>query len=268
MHGKFFPAGRNRVSGFHVGDYQHSLDTRFSDEEETHVSEIAHFVFDRFHDVELGLKFFDWLAKQPERYSSRNGYVWSSFLKLLERFRVFSEIELVLNDMKLENVKPTHEALSVVVREYADSGLVDQALDMYYYVIGLYDNCGPDVFAFNSLLALLVNCKKIDVARHCMMKCVKEMVVRIIIVLVLLRFAKGLCKEGKVEEARNLIEERRRLARIVVYVFDELPMRVHRKVVMAKSRGGDKEESAEKYLGLLKLVRIIGYCLESNCNIV
>ncbi|KAK4851081.1 hypothetical protein QYF36_012265 [Acer negundo] len=35
--------------------------------------------------------------------------------KVLVRFRVFSEIELVLNDMKLENIKPTHEALSVIV---------------------------------------------------------------------------------------------------------------------------------------------------------
>ncbi|KAK1578256.1 hypothetical protein Q3G72_028841 [Acer saccharum] len=107
--------------------------------------------------------------------------------------------------MKLENVKPTHEALSVVVRAYADSRQVDQALDMYYYVIGLYD-CGPDVFAFNSLLALLVNCKKIEIAR----KLYDEMCKRgdgadnystCIVV-------KGLCKEGKVDEARKLIEER------------------------------------------------------------
>ena len=60
---------------------------------------------------------------------------------------MFSEIELVLNDMKLENVKPPHEAMSVVVRAYADN----------------YSTC---------------------------------------------IIAKGLCKEGKVEEARKLIEER------------------------------------------------------------
>ena len=48
--------------------------------------------------------------------------MWSSFLKPPARFRVFSKIELVLHDMKLENIKPTHEALSVVVRAYADSG--------------------------------------------------------------------------------------------------------------------------------------------------
>ncbi|KAL5823192.1 hypothetical protein ACOSQ4_021092 [Xanthoceras sorbifolium] len=186
-------------------EYQHSLDFRFSDEEDIHVSEIAHFVFDRLHDVELGFKFFDWLAKQPKGSSSGNGYAWSSFLKLLARFRVFSEIELALNAMKLEQVKPTHEALSVVVRAYADSGQVDQALDMYYYVIGLYD-CGPNVLACNSLLALLVDCKKVKIA--CKLydeMCKRDDGVDNYSTCII---AKGLCKEGKVEEGRKLIEER------------------------------------------------------------
>ncbi|KAK3198955.1 hypothetical protein Dsin_022370 [Dipteronia sinensis] len=107
--------------------------------------------------------------------------------------------------MKMENVKPNHEALSVVVWAYADSGQVDQALDMYYYVIGLCD-CGPDVFAFNSLLALLVDCKKIETARKLYDEmCKREYGANNYSTCII---AKGLCKEGKVEEAIKLIEER------------------------------------------------------------
>ncbi|KAJ0006801.1 hypothetical protein Pint_30089 [Pistacia integerrima] len=143
--------------------YDQLLENRFADEE-TQVSEVAHFVFDKIHDVELGVKFFDWLSKQPKSSSSLNEFACSSFLKLLARFRVFSEIELVLNSMRLEGIKPTHEALSFVVRAYACSGLVDKASELYDYVIELH-NCGPDVFTCNSLLDLLVKCKKFKLAR-------------------------------------------------------------------------------------------------------
>ncbi|KAK1564566.1 hypothetical protein Q3G72_005910 [Acer saccharum] len=45
-------------------------------------------------------------------------------------------------------------------------------------------------------------------------------------------------------------------------------MRVLRKVVMARSRGGDKEESAEKYLGLLKLVQILSFLVVFVAGII
>ncbi|ESR40484.1 hypothetical protein CICLE_v100249421mg, partial [Citrus x clementina] len=184
--------------------YDQSLEIRFSDEE-TYVSEIAHHVLDRIRDLELGLKFFDWLSRQQPKNSFSNGYACSSFLKLLARFRVFSEIELVLKNLKIDGIKPTHEALSVIIRAYAESGLVDKAIDLYTNLFVPY-NSVPDVFTCNSLLNLLVKCKRIEMARKLYDEmCKTDDGLDNYSTCIMVR---GLCKEGKVEEGKNLIEDR------------------------------------------------------------
>ncbi|KAK6284665.1 hypothetical protein POUND7_003617 [Theobroma cacao] len=181
-----------------------SLETRFCDEE-TCVSEVAHYVFDHIHDVELGIKFFDWVSKQEPQHFPLNELAHSSFLKLLARFRLFSEIETALENMKMEEIKPTHEALSFIVRVYVDSGFVDKALELFYSVVNIY-NSVPNVSACNSLLNSLVELKKVEIAH----KVFDEMVERegcvdnySVCIMV-----KGLCKVGKVEEGKKLVEDR------------------------------------------------------------
>ncbi|KAJ0075086.1 hypothetical protein Patl1_34482 [Pistacia atlantica] len=113
--------------------------------------------------------------------------------ELLARFRVFSEIELVLNSMRLEGIKPTHEALSFVVRAYACSGLVDKASELYDYVIELH-NCGPDVFTWEADVAMTVRDKMMQ----------RGVLPDAGIYNVLMS---GLCKKGRLPAAKILLGE-------------------------------------------------------------
>ncbi|KAK2974387.1 hypothetical protein RJ640_021243 [Escallonia rubra] len=184
--------------------WEQTLETRLS-EEEIVPSDIAHQVFDKIHDVELGLKFLDWVNRRPYG-CSLDGFAYSSLLKLLAKSRVFSEVEMVLESMKCREQLPTRESLDVVIKAYSQSGFVDKALEMYHFAVGTY-SLSPNVLACNSLLDALVKKDRNDIARQVY----DEMVQRddgsldnysTCIVL------RGLCKEGKVEEGRKLIEDR------------------------------------------------------------
>ncbi|XP_061359806.1 pentatricopeptide repeat-containing protein At1g52620 [Gastrolobium bilobum] len=187
--------------------WQDSLESRFA-ESEVVVSDVAHFVIDRIHDAELGLKFFDWASTRPFS-CSLDGFAYSSLLKLLARFRVFSEIELVLENMKVQDLKPTHEALSTVIRAYGESGLVDRALQLFHTVREMH-NCFPTVVASNSLLNGLVKNRKVDIARQLYDEMLEtdDGVGAVVDNYSTSIVVKGLCKLGKVEEGRRLIEDR------------------------------------------------------------
>ncbi|XP_028057015.1 pentatricopeptide repeat-containing protein At1g52620-like isoform X1 [Camellia sinensis] len=107
----------------HHNQWQDTLETRLS-KEEIVPSDIAHLVLDRIRDPELGLKFFDWVTQRPYG-CSLDGFAYSFLLKLLASSRVFSEIETVLESMKVEDKLPTREALDAVIRAYSDSGSLE-----------------------------------------------------------------------------------------------------------------------------------------------
>lgn len=180
------------------------LDDCFADEEVRFV-DISPFVFDRIQDVEIGVKLFDWLSSEKKDEFFSNGFACSSFLKLLARHRIFNEIEDVLGNLRNENVKLTHEALSHVLHAYAESGFLSKAVEIYEYVVELYDSV-PDVIACNSLLSLLVKSRRLEDARKVYDEmcerggCVDNYSTCIMV--------KGMCSEGKVEEGRKLIEDR------------------------------------------------------------
>nr|XP_028964655.1 pentatricopeptide repeat-containing protein At1g52620-like [Malus domestica] len=92
------------------------------------------------------------------RWLLEDGSAYSSLLKLLARFRVLWEIDLVMDNVKLKEVKPTHDALSLLIRAYA-------ALDLYDFVVKVYVVV-PSVFACNSLLIVLVKNRRVDVANR------------------------------------------------------------------------------------------------------
>ena len=191
-----------------VNDTVHLLRTNpnwsnlLDEDDDQQLLDISPFVFDRIRDVEAGVKLFDWLSNRKKDELFANGFACSSFLRLLARHRVFNEIDYVLGNLRKENVKVTLEALSHVLHAYAESGRLDKALEVYEYVIELYDSV-PDVIACNSLLSLLVKRKRLGDAR----KVYDEMRERgdNYSTCILL---KGMCSEGKVEEGRKLIEER------------------------------------------------------------
>ncbi|KAL6134343.1 hypothetical protein ACLB2K_066575 [Fragaria x ananassa] len=132
--------------------WEQSLQTHFS-ETQTHVSDVAHFVLDKIPNAELGFKFFDWAFRRPY-CCPPTGSAYNSLLKRLAWFGVVSEIENVMQSMKVEDVKPSKDALSFVILAYADSGLVDKALELYGFGV---DSCGsvPSVYACNALLMVL-----------------------------------------------------------------------------------------------------------------
>ncbi|KAF9689639.1 hypothetical protein SADUNF_Sadunf01G0113200 [Salix dunnii] len=184
--------------------WQNSLETRLLDCE-TPVSGIAHFVFDRIRDPELGLKLFEWASKRSDVNDLLDGFSCSSLLKLLARCRVFVEVENLLETMKCKALAPTREALSYVISAYVDSGLVNRALELYYIANDIH-NYPPDVIACNALLNALIQQKKVEIAR----KVYEEMVKRDgcwdnYSVCIMVR---GLCKERNVEEGRKLINDR------------------------------------------------------------
>ncbi|KAJ6308462.1 hypothetical protein OIU76_018115 [Salix suchowensis] len=184
--------------------WQNSLETRFSDCE-TPVSGIAHFVFDRVRDPELGLKLYEWASKRSDVNDLLDGFSCSSLLKLLARCRVFVEVENLLETMKCKALAPTREALSFVISAYVDSGLVNRALELYHIANDIH-NYPPDVIACNALLNALIQQKKVEIAR----KVYEEMVKRDgcwdnYSVCIMVR---GLCKERNVEEGRKLINDR------------------------------------------------------------
>ncbi|KAJ6394060.1 hypothetical protein OIU77_023319 [Salix suchowensis] len=184
--------------------WQNSLETRFS-ECETPVSGIAHFVFDRVRDPELGLKLYEWASKRSDVNDLLDGFSCSSLLKLLARCRVFVEVENLLETMKCKALAPTREALSFVISAYLDSGLVNRALELYHIANDIH-NYPPDVIACNALLNALIQQKKVEIAR----KVYEEMVKRDgcwdnYSVCIMVR---GLCKERNVEEGRKLINDR------------------------------------------------------------
>ncbi|KAL4600710.1 hypothetical protein ACB092_11G217700 [Castanea dentata] len=171
--------------------WEQPLESFFS-ESDVVVSDFAHFILDRIHDVELGVfSLEEHLASKRPYSCSLNGSAYSSFLTLLARFKVFLNIELVLERMKLEELKPTCEALSVVIQAYADSGLVDKAVELYY-VVGEIHNCVPSH-------------QRIETARQVYDKMLKNSCVDNYSTCIMVR---GLCKDGKVEEGRELIEDR------------------------------------------------------------
>ncbi|KAL2539274.1 Pentatricopeptide repeat-containing protein [Abeliophyllum distichum] len=183
------------------------LETRFT-EEDVAPSEIAHLVFDKIRNCELGLKFFDWVSQNS---FSLDGLAYSSLLKLLASSKVFTEIgNLLAECMKCEEKLPTREAFDVVIRAYSESGQVEKALELYSFVLKKH-NVVPHVLACNSLLNGLVKNGKLEIAQNVY----KEMVERddgienICIdnysVCIMVR---GLCKKGKVEEGKKLIEKR------------------------------------------------------------
>ena len=109
--------------------WEEMLETRLSVEEIV-PSEIAHLVFDKIHNADLGLKFFGWVSDRPYG-CSLDGFAYSSLLKLLAKFKVFSEVEAVLKSMKCQGKVPSCEAFDVILRAYSDCGLVDKAVELF-----------------------------------------------------------------------------------------------------------------------------------------
>ncbi|KAL3639706.1 hypothetical protein CASFOL_014674 [Castilleja foliolosa] len=182
--------------------WEETLQNRFF-EEEIAPSEVAHLVFDKIPDCESGLKFFTFLSQNS---LSLDGFAYSSLLKLLARYKLFEEIDNVLSDCtNSEDKLPTRDALGFVIRSYAESGLVSKALDLYFLVLKHFSEV-PHVSACNSLLDGLVKDDNMKAAWNVfdeMSKrddCVDNYSVCIMV--------KGLCKEGKVERGRKLIEKK------------------------------------------------------------
>ncbi|KAL4600737.1 hypothetical protein ACB092_11G220000 [Castanea dentata] len=217
--------------------WEQSLESFFS-ESDVVVSNFAHFVLDQIHDVELGLKFFDWASK----------------------FKVFSKIELVLERMKLEELKPTCEALSVVIQAYAEPGLVDKAVE-FYYVVGEIHNCVPSVFACNSLL----NNSCVDNYSTCIMEgreliedrwgegCIPN-------VVFYNTHIDGYCNKGEFESANGLFMELKLKEFLPTLETSrrglKVNARVYNNIIDARCKHGCT----------VKVVEIMGRMIESGCE--
>uniref|UniRef100_A0A164U4N2 Pentacotripeptide-repeat region of PRORP domain-containing protein n=1 Tax=Daucus carota subsp. sativus TaxID=79200 RepID=A0A164U4N2_DAUCS len=188
--------------------WEQTLETKLS-ECEVVPSDIAHLVFDKIQDSELGLKFFYWVTDRPYG-CSLDASAYSSLLKLLARFRVFAEIESLLESLNCEEGLVSCDAVDCVIRAYSYSGLVDKALEFYTFAI---EKCGvvPSVVGCNAMLDVLVRVGRFDVARRIYDEMVErdngseDSFVDNYSTCIVLR---GLCKEGKMEEGRKLIEDR------------------------------------------------------------
>ncbi|KAJ8553634.1 hypothetical protein K7X08_024312 [Anisodus acutangulus] len=190
--------------------WEHTVETRLS-QEEIVPSDIAHHVFDKLKDPHVGLKFFDWVSKRPYG-CPLDHFACSSLLKLLAKFRVFVEIESLLSNLTTcEDKFPTLEALDAVIKAYSDTGFVDKAAELYYFVLKTYDLV-PHVVTVNSLLHGLVKHGKIKDARRLYDELIERssgyVENKFLDNFSTCIIVTGLSKEGKVEEGRKLIEDR------------------------------------------------------------
>ncbi|KAI3845975.1 hypothetical protein MKW92_012383 [Papaver armeniacum] len=185
--------------------WEEILENQFSGEV---VSEVAPLVLDRIHNVEKGLKFFDFIS----RWGSLNSQCYSSLLKILVKSKRFKEIETVLENTRNDKFLLTHEVLNDLIRVYSVFGMVDKALEMYDVLVNEYSSF-PTVFACNGLLDALFRrqgVSGVDSARQvydemlkrneCGNNFVDDYSTGIMV--------KGLCREGMVEEGKRLIEDR------------------------------------------------------------
>ncbi|XP_008796595.2 pentatricopeptide repeat-containing protein At1g52620 [Phoenix dactylifera] len=184
--------------------WERALDDAFSLEEEE--EEAIAPVLARLPDPDSALAFFDWARRRrPPWADPPDSLSYSTLLRILAKARRFPEIELVLQTMRSEERTPTREALGALVAAYSDSGLEEEALDVYRT---MRDQLGsfPDVSDCNCLLKLLVERRHCDLARQVYDEMLKRdggadnystgIMVR------------GLCIEGRMDEAKNLIEHR------------------------------------------------------------
>ncbi|KAK1367396.1 hypothetical protein POM88_042957 [Heracleum sosnowskyi] len=117
--------------------WEQTLETKLS-EHEVVPSDIAHLVFDKIQDSKLGLKYFYWVNDRPYG-CSLDGFAYSSLLKLLAKFRVFSEIESLLESLNSGERLVSREAVDDVIRAYSYSSLVDKAFEFYTFAV---EKCG------------------------------------------------------------------------------------------------------------------------------
>lgn len=166
-------------------------------------------MLDKIHDPELGLKFFDWVSNRPYT-CSLDVFAYSSLLKLLAKYRVFSEVEGLLDCMKNDDKLPTNEAFDIVLRAYLESGLVDKALRFYLSELKVR-NVVPSLLSCNYLLDGLVKNGNIvaamDIYDHIIGRedfddnlYLDNYSTGIIV--------RGLCQQGEVEKGVEIIENR------------------------------------------------------------
>ncbi|XP_073225600.1 pentatricopeptide repeat-containing protein At1g52620-like [Cicer arietinum] len=163
------------------------------------------------HDPELSLKYFN-SASTILFSSPLNGVAYSSLLKLLAKYIVFSHIDLVLQNMKVQNLKPTIEAFNTLICVYGEYGLVNRTIHLFHTICELR-SCFPSVIANNSLFKCLVKNGKVNIARELYDKMFEKHGDDGMNVVVdnysISNVVKDLCDLGKVEEGRRLIIDRR-----------------------------------------------------------
>ncbi|CAI8611746.1 unnamed protein product [Vicia faba] len=243
-----------------------SLESRFA-ESEVIVSDVAHFVIDRIHDPELGLKFFDWASTKPFS-SPLTGLAYSSLLNLMAKYRVFSQMEFVLENMNAQNLKPTLEALNNVISVYSENGFVNRALQLFHTVREVH-NCFPSVFANNSLLSCLVKNRKVDIALEVYDKMLRkggddgrDVVVDNYSTSIVV---KGLCDLGKVEEGRRLINDRWKKGCVPHVVFYNVIIDGYCKT--GNLRGATKVLEELKLKGFLPTLETYGALIAGFCKV-
>ncbi|XP_077213201.1 pentatricopeptide repeat (PPR) superfamily protein [Tasmannia lanceolata] len=181
--------------------WEQILESQFSDN-----NFIVSDILDHIRDVDSGLKFFNWVS-QRDPPDSRS---YSALLKILARSKRFLEINAVLEKMNNQGKSPTREALDALIKAYSDFGSFEKALE-FYSIAKQELNALPNVFACNSLLDVLVNNGRANIARRVydeMLErddgdenvCIDNYSTCIMV--------RGLCRDGKVEEGRKLIGDR------------------------------------------------------------
>ncbi|KAJ4801692.1 Pentatricopeptide repeat-containing protein [Rhynchospora pubera] len=159
-----------------------------------------------FPDAHSTISFFHWARTAPPHSAPiLDSLAYSSLLLQLAKWRRLGEIGIVVATMREANMIPTRNALSVLLARFSDSGMANKAMEVYDLIRENYDAL-PHVVDCNSLHKLLVKRGSWDVASKVydeMLKIEGGADNHSTCIMV-----NGFCIQGKMEDAKKLVEDR------------------------------------------------------------
>ncbi|KAL4592617.1 hypothetical protein LXL04_005619 [Taraxacum kok-saghyz] len=164
-------------------------------------------------DPIISSKFFHWAGKQ-------NGYkhdfaTYNAFAYCLNRTNQFRAADQVPDLMNMQGKPPTEKQFEILIRMHSDA---NRGLRVYYVYEKMKKfGVKPRVFLYNRIMDTLVKTNHLDLSMSVYNDFKDDGLVAEGITFMIL--IKGLCKQGRIEEALMLLNQMRKLCKPDVFAY-------------------------------------------------